>query len=483
MPVVPGRRQEFRKIHATVTLLQQYAHLTLTQPTARRAGALPVKPVTITFAIAALTFLAPSIQAETVQETVSAQYQATWNWQWHPGFTSDVQSRNSLGSAASRMYTLSLTAHWGMRTWQGGEIYLNPEIASGVPFSPGLVGLGGFTNGEITRAGGSTPKLYRQRLFIRQTWNQGGGSEALQADINQMAKVVDRNRTVLTVGNFSLLDVFDDNSYAKDPRTQFMNWGSWTHAAWDYAADARGFGWGAAMEIIREDWALRFGRMTVPREPNGLSIDTRILRHYGDQIEIERSIELVRGLPGKIRLLAYRNKGVLAGFDDARNALLANPSGDPQTILTVRHGPRIKWGAGLNVEQSLEQGLGFFFRGMRSDGRSETQAFTEVDKSLATGLMAEGQRWGRAGDSAGVALMSNGLSAQRRRYLEAGGISFFIGDGRIDYRPETILETFYSWQVAPGMWITSGYQHIRNPAYNAKRGPVDVIALRVHTRF
>ncbi len=437
----------------------------------------------ITSWLAICVLMTPQARAETPHETHSAQYQATWNWQWHPGFNSAAQSRNSLGSEAARMYTLSLTAHWGMRVWQGGEIYLNPEIASGVPFHPGLVGLGGFTNGEITRSGGSTPKLYRQRLFVRHTWNQGGGTEQLDADINQMAGMVDRNRTVLTVGNFSLLDVFDDNSYAKDPRTQFMNWGSWTYAAWDYAADARGFGWGAVVEIIRDDWALRFGRMTVPREPNGLSIDTRVLRHYGDQIEIERTVELIPDLPGKLRLLAYRNKGVLAGFDDARNALLDNPSADPQTLPVVRHGPRIKHGVGVNIEQATGRGLGVFFRGMRSDGRSETQAFTEVDQSLATGLTADGVRWNRAGDSAGIALMSNSLSAQRRRYLEAGGLSFFIGDGKIDFRPEMILEAFYSWNVRRGVWLTSGYQHIRNPAYNAMRGPVDVIALRVHTRF
>lgn len=309
--------------------------------------------------------------AETSHETHSAQYQATWNWQWHPGFHSTVQSRNSLGSEAARMYTLSLTAHWG----------------------------------------------------------------------------------------------------------------SWTYAAWDYAADARGFGWGAAVEIIRDDWALRFGRMTVPREPNGLSIDTRVLRHYGDQIEIERSIELIGNLPGKLRLLAYRNKGVLASFDDARKALPDTPSADPQTLDSVRYGPRIKHGVGVNIEQATGRGLGVFFRGMRSDGRSETQAFTEVDRSLAAGLAADGTRWNRTGDSAGIALMSNSLSAQRRRYLEAGGISFFIGDGRIVFRPEVILEAFYSWNMRPGFWLTSGYQHIRHPAYNAMRGPVDVLAFRIHTRF
>ena len=44
-----------------------------------------------------------------------------------------------------------------------------------------------------------------------------------------------------TLGNFSLLDVVDDNAYAKDPRTQFLNWGNMTYSAFDYAADSWGF--------------------------------------------------------------------------------------------------------------------------------------------------------------------------------------------------------------------------------------------------
>ena len=144
------------------------------------------------------------------REELTARYQSTYNWQWHPSFSNGAGSTaKSISPHSERMYTFSTTAHWGMRAWEGGELYINPEIASGIPFSGDLVGLGGFTNGEITRAAGSTPKLYLQRLFLRQTWNQGGGSESVAADFNQLAGSVDKNRFVLTVGNFSTLDVFD----------------------------------------------------------------------------------------------------------------------------------------------------------------------------------------------------------------------------------------------------------------------------------
>ena len=55
---------------------------------------------------------------------------------------------------------------------------------------------------------------------------------------NSLGELLSTRRVVLTVGNFSTLDVFDDNAYAKDPRAQFMNWSHWTYAAFDYAADA-----------------------------------------------------------------------------------------------------------------------------------------------------------------------------------------------------------------------------------------------------
>lgn len=423
--------------------------------------------------------------AETPEfEESSAKYQLTYNWQAHGAFHGGTPPNpvNTLSPSRDRMYTFSTTAHWGFRPWQGGELYFNPELTSGVPFAGNLVGLGGFTNGEITRAAGTTPKVYRQRLFVRQTWNQGGGSEKVEADFNQMAGTVDKNRFVLTVGNFSTLDVFDDNAYAKDPRTQFMNWGNWTYAAYDYAADARGFGWGFAGEWYQGDWVLRFGRMTGPKVPNGLQVDFQIAKHYGDQVELEHS-HVLGDRPGKARILAWRNRANLASFNDATAYLLANPGTDPQTIFKVRNGEKTKSGLGVNLEQEISQSVGLFLRAMKTDGRTETYAFTEVDDSLSAGMLIKGARWGRAEDTVGLSWMRNSLSQDRRKFLEAGGISFFIGDGSLSYKPESIFEGFYSLHVYKNTWLTTDYQRISNPAYNASRGPVNVLALRLHTEF
>ena len=414
-------------------------------------------------------------------EETTARFQTTYVRQGKPGMRAAYSGPNSLQADKEFSYTATATAYLGFRPWTGGELYLNPEITQGVPFS-GLSGSGGFTNGELTRTAGSTPKLYRQRLFLRQTWGLGGGNEKIEADLNQMAGTVDKNRFVLTLGNFSSLDVFDDNAYAKDPRVHFMNAAFMAPLSYDYAADARGFGWGFAAEWYQDDWVLRFGRMTGPKDPNMLPVDFQITRHYGDQIEIEHAHTLA-GQPGKLRLLAWRNRANIASFRDALDYLKANPGADPQAILAVRNGEKIKHGLGLNLEQALSDDLGFFLRAMKADGRTETYAFTETDRSLAGGLSLKGNRWGRERDTLGIAYARNGLSHDRRGYLEAGGISFFIGDGALNYRPEQIFETYYSLNVWKNAFLTADYQRMRNPAYNADRGPANFYALRLHAEF
>ena len=421
---------------------------------------------------------APS-DASSVDNT-QVQMQSTYVFQRKPGFACAYSATNSLRADAERSYTSTTTGYFGLRPWQGGEVYANVEVTQGLPAS-GLVGLGGFSNGEATRAASSSPKIYRQRLFLRQTVGMGNGSERLAREANQMASIVDHDRLVFTAGNFSLLDILDDNAYAKDPRLQFLNWSNMTYAAYDYAADARGFGWGAAAEWYSGDWVIRFARMTAPRDPNALAIDYAITRHYGDQIEIDHGHSLGE-LPGRVRLLAYRNRARLATFKDALAAGSANPDAQP-ALLSARTGDHIKTGIGVNLEQALSESTGVFVRAMTSDGRTETMAFTEADRSIAAGVSIRGTHWHRAQDTIGLALMQNRLSADRRDYLAAGNLSFFIGDGGLRYRPESILETYYSLALNRHLTLSIDYQHIANPAYNADRGPVHFLGLRGHLEF
>lgn len=429
--------------------------------------------------LAAALLPAPSHAESPETEDWNAQFQATYVWQGKRPFSAAYSGAHSLSPDKEKSYSFTATAMLGWRPWDGGELYFNPEAAQGVPLS-NLTGLAGFTNGEIARSSGPTPKFYRARLFLRQTWGLGGGQEEVESGPNQLAGSVDKRRGVLTAGNLSVVDLFDNNAYSHDPRTQFLNWSVMTHGAYDYAADARGYSWGVAWEWYHDDWVVRAGRFLQPKQPNQQALDTRLFQHYGDQIEIERAHTL-GAQPGKLRLLAFRSRARMSRYQDALD--LAARTGDTPSLDDVRTGVRTKSGVGLSLEQALSSDVGLFGRASWADGKTEVYAFTEIDRSLSGGVLVRGTAWGRGQDSLGLAVARNGLSKVHRNYLAAGGMGFFIGDGRLNYRPEAVFEAFYNLQLAKAAWITLDWQHLRNPAYNADRGPVNVISARLHTEF
>ncbi len=417
---------------------------------------------------------------------VNVHGQTTYINQRYNNFTSSYSGMNSLNAQKSMSYTWSGTLYFGARLASNTDVYFNPEVVSGVPFS-GLTGLAGFTNGEATKANGAQAKFYSARAFVRQTFNQEGNEIVLENDANQITQTVSSNRVVLTGGQFSTLDIFDDSRYAKDPRVQFMNWGNMTYLAYDYAADARGYGWGLAGEWYLDNWVMRASRMTAPKAPNGLNVNWQIFNAYGDQIEVERQHN-VGELPGKVSVLAYRNRMILARFQDATNYVNANNAQGTQAINNVRTNFQYKTGVGIHGEQALTEDLGIYARAFTSDGHTETMSFTEADNSLSVGLGMNGTSWTRPKDSIGISMMQNGLSSYRRNYLQAGGVSYFIGDyagpnQTISYRPERIGEMYYNATVIKNVLAGLNFQHINNPAYNAARGPVNILSFRIHAEF
>ena len=429
-------------------------------------------PLALVIAAAAC---APAFGADSEFESWQIKGQATAVVQHKPGFSAAYTGTNSLLTNRENSRTVTATLFAGFRPWAGSEIYINPEMALGVPFSE-LKGVGGFTNGEIARTSGPDPKFYRARLFLRQTWGLGGGTEAVESSQNQLAGSLDANRLVLTLGNVSALDIFDGNKFSHEPKRAFLNWSLMTHGAWDYPADARGYTWGAALEYITPQWALRGGRFMQPKESNGLPLNTRIMSSYGDAVEFERGYQLA-GQSGRARLLAFRNQAVMGSFSDALAQSAA--SGAAPDLTQVRTA-QSKVGAGLNIEQNLNRDLGLFLRASGNDGKTETFAFTEIDRSLSGGLVLQGSRWQRGEDELGFAFALNGLSSSHRDYLARGGLGFFLGDGRINYRGEQVFETFYNFKMAKQLRISLDYQHIRNPGYNADRGPANFIGIRLH---
>jgi len=410
-------------------------------------------------------------------EAWNAHVQATYVWQAKPAFAAPYSGPASLAPWRETGYSFSATAAFGVRPWTGAELYVDPEVVQGKPMS-GLHGLGGMANGEQQKSSGASPTFYRARLFLRQTWNLGGELQGVTSDMNQLAGSVAARRLVLTAGNLAVSDLFDNNGQAHDARSQFLNWALLAHGAWDFAADARGYTWGAALEYDDGDWAVRAGRFMMPRASNGLALDPRLFRHHGDQVELEHRHAWL-GQPGTVRLLAFHDRVRMGGF---RDALAAAAPGDVPDVGPVRR-ERGKTGFGLSLDQALGANAALFARASRNDGASETYAFAEIERSVSIGATLQGAPWGRAGDTLGVALVQNGLSQAHRDYLAAGGVGAFIGDGALDYRPEHIAEAYYRIGMGAHAALSLDWQHVADPAYNAARGPVDLFGLRLHGQY
>lgn len=433
--------------------------------------------------------LVPVAAAAAGSEDMSAtgiHAQATWIRQYKPSFDVAYSGPNSLRAEREWSMSFTATADLGLRLWPGAQLHVNPEAARGLPLSH-LAGAGGISNGELQRGGTGTLRSYPARLFLQQRIDLGGDTERIDPGFNELGGAATTRRWTFTAGLLSLLDVFDPNPYAKDPRTQFTNWAFLTHGAWDYAADARGYTFAAIAEYRAPGWAVRFGRAAQPRESNGPRLEHDLARQHGDQLEAEADLPLrLPAGPLRARALLFRNRIDGGRFDDA----LAQAQSAAPAVSAVRR-LQHKNGWGLTLEAPLGPDQGLFVRASRNDGRAETYAFTEIDRQLAIGGQFGGAAWGRGEDRWGLAYAVNGLSPSHREYLAQGGLGAFLGDGALRYGSERVAEGYYRWAL-PDLGIggarlqnafSAGLQHIANPGYNRDRGPARVATVRWHSEF
>jgi hypothetical protein len=419
------------------------------------------------------------------------------NFNQPPSADPSMPNGMSLTPDSEGGFTTSFTLFFGLRLWPGAEGYFVPEVIAERPLSH-LRGIGGaIQNFELQKNGAETPQLYRSRTYLRQTIGLGGERSAQESNPMQLATTVDARRLVFTVGNFTILDVFDRNSVSWDPRQTFFNMAFMTYASWDFPSDARGYSWGGTAELFWDDWSVRYGRITPPQDPNELQIDFRFWQFYGDQVEIEHDHTLL-GQAGAVRLLGYHDRVDTGSFAEAIAAYDANhadnaancgslyhyPSmnGAAPDLCYVRH-PNDKYGIGLSIEQHVTSDVGLFARAMYSDGRTEVDAYNPADRSVSIGTVARGGAWSRPFDVAGAGVGASWISDEHAQYLGMGGVDGFVGDGKINAAPEGVAEAFYSFNLFKALWLSADYQLLVNPGFNADRGPVHIFGGRVHAEF
>jgi high affinity Mn2+ porin len=416
------------------------------------------------------------------QEKQDDQKETKWNFhfqqtivtQYHPTFHSPYEGDYSLHPKESAQTSLTSTFFFGARLWSGASVYFNPEIAGGSGLSQAR-GIAGFTNGETFRIGNPKPQIYVARAYIRQIIPLSGQNSYQSDNANQLGGYLPHSYVSISLGKFSVADFFDNNSYSHNPRNQFLNWGLMSNGAWDYPANTRGYTYGLVVEYVKKHWTVRLADALVPTYANGPNLNFKVGQNHSYTGEIQRNYA-VHNRSGSLKLLGFFTKTKMGSYNQATQETSVKPD-----ITLTRTPGRTKYGWGINWEQQVTDNAGVFMRASWNDGKNETWAFTEIDHSISGGFVLNGNKWNRKEDVIGIGLLSNGISKPHRNYLMAGGYGFMIGDGKLNYGQENIIEIYYSFKVPHYPFsISPDFQYVIHPGYNIDRGPVAVIGGRAH---
>lgn len=404
--------------------------------------------------------------------------QANFITQYNPPFYAKYSGPNSFGPDAQTATSRVMTLYTGFRLFRNTDLLFDVETAGGAGLSAAL-GIAGFTNLDVVRNPTLSSAPYIARVMLHQVIPLSSKYEdAVRGPVGLGLKLPVR-RLELRAGKLSTVDFFDLNGVGSDSHLQFMNWAADNNAAFDYAADTRGYTYGLLAEYYDRGFALRYGEMLMPTVANGLTLDWDVARARARNVELELDPSLFRKRPSTIRLLSFTNVANMGSYRDAIHGYLSGQDPTPDITAHRRQG-RLKSGVGLNLEQTLLDGWRAYSRFSWNDGRNESFAYTEVDQSFSFGSDLSGGRWRRPQDKLGSAFVTDAISGDHRSYLALGGLGFLLGDGALHYGREQIWENYYTLHVWRGTYLSGDVQRVWNPGYNRDRGPVTVFSFRVH---
>ncbi len=438
----------------------------------------------------AVTSTAPTLfpHSDTARYLVSGQ--ANIIFQAHAPFHSPYDGLNSLQGRGEYKTSLLGTLYLGYQLRRSPasatDVILDVESSGGRGISQAL-GLAGFTNLDVVRNPNLGSKPYIARIQLHQTL--GLSSRTVEVDRTQfsLATQAPERRLEFHIGRMSLPDYLDQNFSGSDSHLQFMNWTVDNNGAWDYAADTRGYTYAAVAEYDDRLFSARYALALMPKVANGPDLDWALRRANGQNAEVELHHGLLGSLlpaerSGKLRLLGYANHAHMGLYRDAVNAALASPGTVPN-ILDHERFSSVKYGLAANFEQEYLADSRIFGRFGWNEGQHESWAYTEVDQTYELGADLGGTHWSRPYDKLGLAFVSNAIKRDHQNYLRLGGHGFLLGDGRLNYTREDILEAYYTLHAWHGIYYALDAQFVEHPGYNQDRGPVLVEGVRMHVDF
>ncbi len=406
--------------------------------------------------------------------------QSNFIFQTHPEFHALYSGPHSLGAHYDKATSRLMTLYTGARLNNSTEVLVDIEEAGGAALSTGL-GLAGNTDLDIVRNPLLSKAPYLGRGMIHKVFSLSSDKVENQRNPFSLFEELPRRRLEVRFGKFSMPDFFDMNSVGSDTHFQFLNWTTDNNGAYDYAADTRGYTVGFTADYEDRNWGFRFAEALMPKIANGIDLVWKPWQAHAENFEYELRHGMIPKKAGVVRLLAYTNYANMGIYRD--QVIEADQEHVTPDITAHPWHITRKYGFGINAEQNLTHHLTAFARFGWDNGKTESFAYTEVDQTFAEGVGANGAWWHRKQDRAGVAFVSNAIKKDHQNYLAAGGLGFLLGDGKLNYGRENILETYYTVHAWRGIYLAPGLQHINNPGYNRDRGPVVVPSFRAHVEF
>ena len=407
--------------------------------------------------------------------------QTNFIFQAHPDFHAAYSGPNSLSPHYEKATSRVMTLYTGVRLNNSTEVLVDIEEAGGAALSTGL-GLAGNTDLDIVRNPLLSKAPYLGRGMIHKVFALSKDKIENQRSFLSLFDELPRRRLEIRFGKFSMPDFFDQNSVGSDTHFQFNNWTLDNNGAWDYAADTRGYTVGFVADYEDSNWGFRFAEALMPKVANGIDLVWKPWQAHAENWEFELRHGVVPKKAGVVRLLAYTNNANMGIYRDAIAQFQKGLVPAPDITNHPWHITR-KYGFGVNLEQNLTRNVTAFARWGWDDGKTESFAYTEVDSTFAEGVGVNGALWHRKQDRAGVAFVSNGIKKDHQMYLADGGLGFLLGDRKLNYGRENIIESYYTAHLWRGIYVAPGVQYINNPGYNRDRGPVVVPSFRAHVEF
>ena len=341
----------------------------------------------------AIAIIATAQESSTAEKKFSIHAQATLIPQYHFNFNAAYSGNNSLLPNEPIATSFTTTLYAVYKPFKNTYIYFNPEAAAGKGLSKTL-GVAGFPNGEVYRVGDPGLHPFIARLYAEQQFPLSDRTEKSEDDLNQINETKHKDYISFVIGKFSLADFFDASEISNDPRTQFLNWSLMGSGSWDYPANTRGYTMGAVFQILYHDINFRAAITTVPIEANGPDLQFKWGKAMGSVIELEKKklIKINDAIYTDASIGYFINKANMGNYAEAIQQA-ASASLKPDITSTREYG-RDKKGWYISIDNHFHK-FHHYVNYSRNDGENETWAFTEIDRSFATGLHIDGEIWNR----------------------------------------------------------------------------------------